>query len=60
MFWKKGSNYINGYYHKYNTIFTINNVQIGDAGIYSCHVKNDYGSANDSTELKVLCKYKLD
>lgn len=58
MFWKKGSRTITSY--KYNPFHLIVNAQPDDAGNYSCHVQNKYGRANDSTELKVLCKYKFD
>lgn len=58
MYWNKGSHRITHY--KYNPFLIIKIAKPNDAGNYSCHVENKYGKAHDSTEIKVLCEYKVD
>lgn len=62
MKWKKGSFDIKN--SKRYTIgssdkpyLIIKNAKVRDAGIYSFHVQNKYGSKEDSTELKIICKF---
>ncbi|CAG2257050.1 TTN [Mytilus edulis] len=52
MYWNKGSHRIINY--KYNPFMIITIAKLVDAGNYSCHVRNKYGPASDSAELKVL------
>lgn len=61
--WLKGATSVNLYLtNKYGqgtlnqSSLTIKNVATSDADNYTCKLENQYGSSEDTVELKVLCK----
>ncbi|VDI17862.1 Hypothetical predicted protein [Mytilus galloprovincialis] len=57
--WRKGSSDImNSQFYTVgpsdNPFLIIKNARVSDAGYYSCHVRNKYGSEKDLTELKII------